>query len=256
MRDSFVLYTKIDEVLASLTNEQKGILFQIIIDYEKNGNVPEIKDPVVKIAFIPIRQDLDMNNKKWEDEVNARKEAGRKGGLAKASNAKNNVAKSSKGKQKVAKVSNAKNNVANVADNEYEYEYVNENVNENDNIPPISPQGEWDYNKHSNLENTKHILNTGIYKDAELLKDHPDLWECIKKWMKYKDAKKPRTNNHYQDDISIGTLINTFIKHSQNSGEEAVIQIVDESIASNYQGILWNKLKEQPTKGTDWNNIK
>lgn len=131
----------------------------------------------------------------------------------------------------------------------------NDKNEKNDNNPPISPLGEWDYKKHSNLENTKHILNSGLYSEVELLKNYPALWESIKKWMKYKD-EKPRSGNHYNGDTSIITLLNKFVDHCRSSGEEAVIQVVDESIASNYQGIVWDKLKGQAAKGTDWSNIK
>lgn len=126
---------------------------------------------------------------------------------------------------------------------------INNDNNEN-NIPPISPQREWDYLRHTNLENTKHILNTGLYTDAELLKDYPRLWECIKTWMKYKDEKTPRKDNHYAGDTSIVTLLNKFVKHCQSSGEDAVIEIVETSISSNYRGILWDKLQEPRTNNT------
>lgn len=77
-KDSFVLYTKINEVVRELSDEQKGRLFQAILDYEETGEVPEL-DHFTKLAFIPIRQDLDINNEKWEKEKKARSEAGKKG---------------------------------------------------------------------------------------------------------------------------------------------------------------------------------
>lgn len=147
MKDSFIIYTKINEVLKELTDDQKGKLFQAIIDYEMTGEIPAIDDALVKVSFIPVRQDLDVNNEKWEETVKARQEAGRKGGLAKASKAKNSRSKTSKAKNATNK---EKQNVANVAvyDNEYvndcDYEY--DNVNDNI-IPPISPQGESESEK-------------------------------------------------------------------------------------------------------------
>ena len=76
-RDSFVLYTKITETVELLSNEQKGLLFQAILDYG-NGKDPEIEDPIVKIAFMPIRQDIDANNARWEKTREARSAAGKK----------------------------------------------------------------------------------------------------------------------------------------------------------------------------------
>ena len=54
-RNSFVLFTEIVEVIKELTNEQKGMLFQAILDYQL-GIEPDIEDQMVKIAFIPINQ--------------------------------------------------------------------------------------------------------------------------------------------------------------------------------------------------------
>lgn len=79
MRDSFVLYTKIREMVVKLTDEQKGILFQAILDFETDNEV-SIDDPVIDMAFIPIRQDLEANNEKWENIRNARSEAGKRSG--------------------------------------------------------------------------------------------------------------------------------------------------------------------------------
>lgn len=78
MRDSFVLFTDIKEVVEALTDEQKGVLFQAILDYQTDKE-PVIDDPVAKVAFIPIKQSLDRNNRKWEKEKNSRSEAGKKG---------------------------------------------------------------------------------------------------------------------------------------------------------------------------------
>ncbi len=78
INESFVLYTSIREVLEELTDEQKGKLFQAIIDYEC-GEQLDIPDMVVKMAFIPIRQMLDRNNEKWTEEKKKRSEAGKKG---------------------------------------------------------------------------------------------------------------------------------------------------------------------------------
>lgn len=161
MKDSFIIYTKINEVLKELTDDQKGKLFQAIIDYEMTGEIPAIDDALVKVSFIPVRQDLDVNNEKWEETVKARQEAGRKGGLAKASKAKNSRSKTSKAKNATNK---EKQNVANVAvyDNEYvndcDYEY--DNVNDNI-IPPISPQGE------SEGEKTKRFVKPTVEQVQE-----------------------------------------------------------------------------------------
>lgn len=137
-RDSFILYTEIREVIETLTLEQKGILFQAILDYA-SGIPINITDPIVNIAFIPIKQNLDRNNEKWEQKKIARSEAGKKGmrnrwhkGESEEDNKDNNVipviAEDNKDNN-VIDVNNKNNNayqdVTNIT--------VNENVNVNGN---------------------------------------------------------------------------------------------------------------------------
>ena len=78
---SFILYTDINEVVQVLNREQKGDLFQAILDYAENGREVEIKDPTVKVLFVMIKQSIDRNAEKWEKELEKRREAGHKGAL-------------------------------------------------------------------------------------------------------------------------------------------------------------------------------
>jgi hypothetical protein len=78
MRESFVLFTSIREIVEQLTDEQKGVLFTAILDYEIDGEV-NINDLAVKLAFTPIKQQLDRTNTKWDNEKQKRSEAGKKG---------------------------------------------------------------------------------------------------------------------------------------------------------------------------------
>ena len=73
-----------------------------------------------------IKNQLDIDSTKWEEERNKRSEAGRLGGIKRAINQKQ--ALSSKSKQCLTDLSNAKQSQANQADN------VNVNVNVNDNV--------------------------------------------------------------------------------------------------------------------------
>lgn len=78
IKNSFLLFTEITEVVELLTNEQKGMLFQAILDYQI-GKEPDLSEPVVRVAFTPIKQNLDRNNEKWQREKEKRSEAGKKG---------------------------------------------------------------------------------------------------------------------------------------------------------------------------------
>jgi hypothetical protein len=115
-KKSFVLYADQREVFDELSNEDAGRLIKHIFSYVNDEN-PEASDQLLKIAFLPIKTQLKRDLKVWDAKKQQRSEAGRKGGLAKASNAS----------EVLAKPSNATNDVANLAVN------VNGNVNVNDN---------------------------------------------------------------------------------------------------------------------------
>ena len=112
-KKSFVLYTDQREIFEELSNEDAGKLIKHIFSYVNDEN-PETEDKLLRVAFLPIKTQLKRDLRTWDEKKQLRSEAGKKGGLAKSSNAK----------QSLAKPSNATNDVANLAVN------VNGNVND------------------------------------------------------------------------------------------------------------------------------
>lgn len=119
-KKSFVLYTDQKEVFDELTDEDAGKLIKHIFAYVNDEN-PEQTDKLLKIAFLPIKTQLKRDLIVWDEKKQQRAEAGRMGGLAKASKASN-------ASEILANPSNAKQSLANLAVN------VNGNVNVNDNV--------------------------------------------------------------------------------------------------------------------------
>jgi hypothetical protein len=120
-KKSFVLYTDQREVFDELSDEDAGRLIKHIFSYVNDEN-PSTDNILIKVAFLPIKTQLKRDLKIWDEKKQQRAEAGRKGGLAKASNAS----------EVLAKPSNAKQSLANLAVN------VNGNVNGNVNDNVIS----------------------------------------------------------------------------------------------------------------------
>lgn len=124
-KNSFIVYASdIKETLDGLTDDQVAALFRGMVDYQITGIAPEFSG-VLKFAFIPIRQQMDRDNTKWEQTKAKRSESGRRGGIRsgevrreKAENEANE-----------ASASKTKQNEANEAN-----EAVNVNVNVNDNV--------------------------------------------------------------------------------------------------------------------------
>lgn len=81
---SFVLYTRYEEQINMLNDEQAGQLMKAIFAYQKKGTA-EVSDPVVAMLWSVIKQQLDIDNQKYQETCNSRKEAGKKGGRPKKS---------------------------------------------------------------------------------------------------------------------------------------------------------------------------
>lgn len=123
-RDSFILYTEINDVVKELSDEQKGKLFQAILDYEESGDVPEM-DTLIKCAFLPIKRDLDKNDEKWRETSKKRSEAGKKGMFNRYNKSNKSITKDN---DVITNDNDVKTEITKVTENEDEHENVNENV--------------------------------------------------------------------------------------------------------------------------------
>lgn len=118
-------------------------------------------------------------------------------------------------------------------------------------LPEPNP---YEFSKRSsNLTNLNIILKK--YDEYMFFYDNPNILECAKRWMTYKDAK-PKASNHYDTEIGIKMLLNKFIKNCQEYGMDSVISVVDDSIVNNYAGITWARLGKMKTSKeyNDWRN--
>lgn len=123
MKDSFILYNSFYEPIKSLKNEQLGKLLRAIFDYTINGEITQ--DSEIMVAFMFIKNQIDLDSKKWEEEKTKRSEAGKKGMQNRWHNKDNNVITKDNNDNSVI------NAITNITDN------VNENVNVNDNVNDI-----------------------------------------------------------------------------------------------------------------------
>lgn len=82
MKDSFVLQTKYRKQIARLGMEQRGVLFTAILCYEAGEDLP-VMDAATEMAFDFVREDLDENRRKYEEQCRKNAENGLKGGRPK-----------------------------------------------------------------------------------------------------------------------------------------------------------------------------
>lgn len=166
-RDSFILYTEIREVIETLTLEQKGTLFQAILDYASGIDI-NISDPIVNIAFIPIKQNLDRNNEKWEQKKIARSEAGKKGMRnrwhkeeAESDNKNNNVIA-------VITEDNKNNNVINTnnKNNKAYQDITNITVNANENVN-VNGNGNVNVNEKKGEDKPRNVFKPPTLEEVK-----------------------------------------------------------------------------------------
>ena len=108
-KKSFVLYVDYKQHLDLIEDaEDYRALFDAIFQYCATGYEPENLKGVAMMAFSFIKKNIDRDCEKWEHTRKKRAEAGRKGGKAKAENAKQD-------ETHLANASIAKQNLANLA---------------------------------------------------------------------------------------------------------------------------------------------
>ena len=121
-KKSFVLYSDYKDVFSELSDKDAGQLIKHIFSYVNDEN-PVTENPLVKLSFIPIKNQLKRDLVDWEHTRAERSESGRIGGI------KSGEARRSKLKQNEAQLQNAKQTEANEA--------VNVTVNVNDTVTKI-----------------------------------------------------------------------------------------------------------------------
>jgi len=158
-KKSFVLYSDQKELIEALSDEQAGKLIKHIYKYVNDEN-PKLEDPILNIAFVPIKQQLKRDLQKWEDQRKQRSEAGKK-------SAKSRKRKStSVNERQRASTVNVNDNVnVNVNDN------VNDNVNNKKEKKGVPPSFESFLNHAREKAKDKNII-----LDEEKVRTKFDSW--------------------------------------------------------------------------------
>ena len=93
-------------------------------------------------------------------------------------------------------------------------------------------------------ENKTSILSFKFYiSNFKFINNNDQLISKIEDWLNY---KKQRKDKQYTE-IGLKTLLNKIDKTVEEFGNDKVINLIDDSIANNYQGIIFEKLKNTQT---------
>jgi len=123
-KKSFVLYSDQKEIFDLLPLDKRGELISIIFEYVNDEN-PEVKDPLINMAFTLIKQVLKRDLKKYEKKREQYSEAGKRSAEARRLKKERNPTNSTNVNERSKRSTNSTVNVNdNVSVN------VNVNVNE------------------------------------------------------------------------------------------------------------------------------
>lgn len=78
MSDSFIIYTSYLKIFEQLTDAQLGQLTRHMLSFAKTGKEPSIEDPLVKLSFAFIKDDMERNKRKYEEKCERNRENIRK----------------------------------------------------------------------------------------------------------------------------------------------------------------------------------
>ena len=102
-------------------------------------------------------------------------------------------------------------------------------------------------------ENKTSILSFKFYiYNFKFINNNNLLISKIEEWLNY---KKQRKDKPYTE-IGLNTLLKRIDKVTEENGPDKVIDVIDYSIANNYQGIVFDRLKNPKPNSNSSNNQK
>lgn len=118
-----------------------------------------------------------------------------------------------------------------------------ENPNENpDNNPNKNQNQNPDNNPKPNPKAKQNNISTFLFliSNFNYLQDKGLLREKIEEWLKYKWERK-----EYYKETGFKSLLAKLEKATNQYGVERIINLIDECMANNYKGIIFEKLEKQ-----------
>ena len=131
MSDSFILYTSYYALIEGLTDAQLGQLTRAIFLYARDGEIISL-EPVVRMAFGFIVDDMKRNKAKYEEKVERWRANGKKGGRPRKNQEDKQKPIGSENNQLVSETTKQNQEVFSKTLYDNDNVYVNDNVDDND----------------------------------------------------------------------------------------------------------------------------
>lgn len=157
-KKSFIAYKNWKSTFDELSNEDAGKLIKHIFEYV-NGSNEKADTVLIRAVFANIKDTIDRDIVKWEEQIKQRKAAGKRSAEARKSTS---VKRSSTSVNETQRNSTDSVNVS-VTDSENDNESVNENGNGNE-APPLKEMESFIPTKETFMTAAKEIATKNKYK--------------------------------------------------------------------------------------------
>ena len=174
-KKSFVLYADLLDNIEHLTNEEKGILFNHLLEYVNDKN-PILEDRLLVTAWKPIEKQLKRDLKKFEEVKTKRSEAGKRSAELRALKVNEQTS------TKSTSVESVKQTSTNPTDND-KCNMIYDNVNVNDICNTIY-KDIFDFWNSQKIIVHKNLPKEKVFKDALKISTLEEIKESITNYKK------------------------------------------------------------------------
>lgn len=227
MKDNFLLKTSQINVFNALTDEDAGKLIKGIFEYVQSSKI--ILEGYLKIIFIPIKEEIDKNQERYEKKCEVNKENGKKGGAPKGNQNAKKQAKTTENNPTVEKTTETtltrhnhnhihNHNQLNINNNNNNYTSNNSNNNifsyiENNFNRLLTPIEYEEISKWEDNELTRYAIKDAVLNGKYNIKYISRILENYKKnsiitvqqaqedTKRYKEQHKYKTSNERANEV-------------------------------------------------------
>ena len=218
-RSQFTFYKSFADAIQRIRKPaDRAIAYDIIIDYALNGTLPDLDNlpDSVCIIFDLVRPNLDTSRRKAKGGMNGRKKKDEE------ETEETEEEESEKTGERSEEEDGNKKKKEKKKEKEKEGEIENEIENECYK-GPLTPQ-----------RREQLILDALSFHGTDLL-------EAVRDWIRYKIEKR----QPYKE-TGLKSMLTQIEKNATEYGDQAMVEVIRNSMSSNYQGIVFDRLKGKP----------
>ena len=221
-KNTFLLYKDWKPLIDACTSEQAGDIFKGIYAYVCEGEATEFDNPLLSGFFEMIRQAIDSNDSAWAE----KREKARKAIQARWEKKRAEAAEDQQEKPEEAEQS---------PDHTGE---VTEKAGQDPGQTADKPRTKTDKPKEKPAAPSPKVSVRTIYNACLMAYPISDqLKGVVESWLKYKMERR----ESYKEQ-GLRALMKKVHQAEQQYGTLAVIDTIESSMASRYQGIVWDRL--------------